>query len=82
MDSSENGFRTSAVTHQSVNEEIEQATGPILRQVEKLCSLLASRNEMEPTSHGEATGLRLDNTSVSSADNRSIWPSNFQKHLN
>ena len=69
-DSFENGFPTSEVTHQSVNEQIKQATGPILRQVEKFCALLASRIEMEPTRHGEATGLRLDNTSASSAENR------------
>ena len=38
---------TDELTFGSVDERIKQATDPILRRVEDLCALLASRTEME-----------------------------------
>ena len=49
MDSLENGFSSSEVTHQSVNERTQQATEPILRPVGKMRAPLASQNELKTT---------------------------------
>ena len=54
----------------SVDEKIKQTTDPILRQVEKMCALLASRTEMESTGNSEASGSRRDGESSSPSRNR------------
>ena len=70
MDSLENKFATSEVIHQAVNAEIKFATELILRQVEKLCALIAERNELDTSRNGEATGSGRGVASASSADKR------------
>ena len=46
------------LTLRFVDEKIKQATDPILRKVEELCSLLAIRTEMESAGNSEASGSR------------------------
>ena len=46
MDSVQNEFSIKGATHRSMNEQMKLATKPILRQVENLCVVLASRNEL------------------------------------
>ena len=70
MNSPESVFSTSEQTLRSVVERIEQATDPILKQVEESCALLASRDELEPAGDSEASGLRRDNTSAIPSSNR------------
>ena len=65
MDSQENESSDSDLTLISVDEWIKQATDPILRRVEELCALLASRIELKSTGNSEASGSRRDNTSAS-----------------
>ena len=43
------------LTLRSVDERIKQTTDPILRRVEELCALLASRTEMESAGNSEAS---------------------------
>ena len=58
------------LTLRSVDESIKQATDPILRRVEELCALLASRTEMESAGNSEASGWRRNRESSSSSCNR------------
>ena len=48
------------LTLKSVDERIKQATDRILRRVEELCALLASRTEIESAGNSEASGSRRD----------------------
>ena len=63
MDSPE--IETSADKHtlKSIHERIKQTTDPILRRVEELCALLASRTEMESAGKSEASGSRRNRES-------------------
>ena len=65
MDSQENESSDSDLTLIPVDEWIKQATDPILRRVEELCALLASRIELKSTGNSGASGSRRDNTSAS-----------------
>ena len=58
------------LTLTSIDEQITQATDPILRQGEELCALLAGRTEMESTGNSEASGLRHNHQSISLSGNR------------
>ena len=58
------------LTLRSVDERIKQATDPILRRVEELCALLATRTEMESAGNSEATGSRRDREFSSPSCNR------------
>ena len=51
-------------THQSVNEQFKLATEPILRQVEKLCALLADRTDWNTAGSFEATDSRREDSPV------------------
>ena len=70
MNSQKNESSTSELTLTSVDERIKQATDPILRQVEELCALLASRTESESSGNSEASGSTRDSTSTSLSGNR------------
>ena len=54
----------------SVDERIKQATDPILRRLEELCALLASRTEMEFAGNSEASGSGRNHKSSSPSRNR------------
>ena len=58
------------LTLRSVHEKIKQATDPILRRVEKLIFLLASRTKMESAGNSEASGWRRNRESSSLSRNR------------
>ena len=58
------------LTLRSVDEWTEKATDPILRRVEELCALLASRTELESTGNSEASGSRREHESISPSCNR------------
>ena len=58
------------LTLRSVGERIKQATDPILKRVEELCALLASRCEMESAGNSEASGSRRDREFSSPSRNR------------
>ena len=58
------------LTLRSVDERIKQGTDPILRRVEELCALLASRTEMESAGNSEASGSRRNRESSSPTRNR------------
>ena len=58
------------LTLRSVEERIKQATDSILKRVEELCALLASRSEMESAGNSEAFGSRPDREFSSSSCNR------------
>ena len=58
------------LTLRSVDERIDQATHPILRRVEELCALLASRTEMDSASNSKASGSRRTRESSSPTRNR------------
>ena len=58
------------LTLRSVDERIKQATDPILRRVEELCALLASRAEMDSAGNSEASGSRRDREFSSPSCNR------------
>ena len=58
------------LTLRSIDEQITQATDPILRQGEELCALLAGRNEMESTGNSEASSFRRNHQSISPSGNR------------
>ena len=64
------------LTLRSVDGRIKQTSDPILKRVEELCALLASRTEMESTGNSEASGSRRDHESSSPSRNRHdtrIW---------
>ena len=54
----------------SVDEGIKQATDPILRRVEELCALLASRTEMESAGNSKASGSMRNRKSISHSRKR------------
>ena len=56
MDSQINEFSAGEVTNQSVNEQIKPATESILRQVERICTVLANRTDLNTAGNSEATG--------------------------
>ena len=58
------------LTLRSVEERIIQATEPILRRVEEIWALLASRTEMESAGHSEASGSMRNHESISPSRNR------------
>ena len=58
------------LTLRSVGERIKQATDPILKRVEELRALLASRREMESDGNSEAPGSRRDHELSSPSRNR------------
>ena len=62
--------RTDELILRSVYERMKQATDPILRRVEKLCALLASRTEMKSAGNSEASGSRLNHEHSSPLRNR------------
>ena len=55
MDTPADGTFADELTLRSVDERIKQATDPIVRRVEEICTLLASRTEVESTSNSEAS---------------------------
>ena len=61
---------TYELTLRSVDEGIKQATDPILRRVDELCALLASRNETESAGNSGASGSRSNRDSSSPSRNR------------
>ena len=63
----------------SVDERIKQATDPILRRVEELCALLASRTEMETAGKNEASGPRSNHESYCPLRNRQDKPDRNKK---
>ena len=70
-DQQKNEFFYIKVTHQSVGAQIKLATDPMVRQVEKMCSLLVERNDLHTIGSSEATGSRRDDALPSSSGNRS-----------
>ena len=58
------------LTLRSVDERIKQATDPILKRVEELCTLLANRSEAESAGNGEASGSRRNHELSSPSRNR------------
>ena len=48
-----------------VGERIKQATAQILRRVEELCAMIASRTEMESAGNSETSGSRCNHESIS-----------------
>ena len=61
---------TDELTIRSSDERIKQATDPILRRVEELCDLLASRTEMGSAGNSEASGSRRNHESFSTSRKR------------
>ena len=70
MDHQKLDFASSVVIHQSVTAQIMLATYLILKQVEKLCALLAEKSEQSSTGDSEATSLRRNEALSSASDNR------------
>ena len=62
------------LTLRSIDERIKQATDPILKGIEELCDLLASRTEMEYAGNSEASGSRRDRELCSPSRNRNDSP--------
>ena len=60
----------SELTLRSVDEGIKQATDPILKRVEELRALLASRTEMESAGNSDTSGSRRDRELFSPPRNR------------
>ena len=58
------------LTTRSIDGKIKQATDPLLKTVEELCALLASRAEMESADNSEASGSRRDRELSSPSRNR------------
>ena len=58
------------LTLRSVDERIKQATDPIIRRVEELCVLVASRTEMESAGNSKTSGSRRNRESSSPTRNR------------
>ena len=54
----------------STDERLKQATDPILRRVEELCALLASRSKMESTGSSEVSSWGRNRESYSPSRNR------------
>ena len=63
MDSQVNESFACEVIHQSVNEQIELEFEPIVRQVDRLCALLANRTDLKTTGNNEATDSRCQDAS-------------------
>ena len=57
------------LTLRSVDERIKQATDRILRRVQELCALLASRTKMESAGNSEASGSGRNRESSSPSRN-------------
>ena len=53
-----------------LDERIKQATDPILRRIEELCALRASRNETESAGNSEASVSRCNRETFSPSCNR------------
>ena len=70
MNSQVNQFSARGVTEQSVNEQIKQATKPVLQQFERLCTLLADETVLKATGIIGVNGSGLENAATSSKDNR------------
>ena len=70
MEPQDNEFSTSEETHQLLNAQFKLTIEPILKQIGKLCSLLAEWNELSTAGNSEATGSKREDTSASPADNR------------
>ena len=58
------------VTLRSRDKNIKQVTEPILRKVQEMCVLLASRNETESARNNEASRSRRNRESSSPSSNR------------
>ena len=56
--------------NESVDEQISLGTDSILRQIEKLCILLADSTDSNTTRNNEATGTGREKTSTTSEDNQ------------
>ena len=69
MDIPENETSADELTLRSVDERIEQTTDPILRRVEDLCALLASRTEIEYAGNSEASGSKRNRESINPSRN-------------
>ena len=70
MEPAVNETPAAGLTLKSLEEKIKQATDLILRRVEELCVLLASRREMESAGNSEASGSRSNRESSSPSNNR------------
>ena len=70
INSQENEFSTSDITLRSVDEWAKQTIDPILQQLEDLCVLLASWNELGSGGNSKMTSCRRDNMSASPSGNR------------
>ena len=68
MNTQENDFYSSDFTHQSLSAQINRATEPILRQVEKLCPLVTEGKELDTAGNSGATSSRRDDAPASSTD--------------
>ena len=64
------GTLDTELTLRSVDERIKQATVPIVKRVEELCALLASRTEKESAGNSKASGWRRDREFSSPSHNR------------
>ena len=81
MEPAEDETPVDELTLRSVDKRIKQATDPILRRVEELCALIASRTEMESSGNSAASGLRRNRESSSPSRNRYDIPMSIQKHF-
>ena len=70
IDSQVNDLSAGEVTHQSVNEQNKLANERIIRQIERLCALLADRTELKTSGTSEATGSLRGDATISSAESR------------
>ena len=70
MNFSANETSADELTVRSVDERINQATDPVLRRIEKLCALLASRTEVESAGNSEASGSTRNHESISPSGHR------------
>ena len=61
---------TEELTLRLVDEKIKQATDPIFRRVKEVCTLLASRTEVESAGNSEASSSRHNHESFSPSRNR------------
>ena len=57
MDTPANEMCADELTLRSVDERIKKATGPILRRVEELCTLLTNRAIMHSVSESQRGGI-------------------------
>ena len=65
MYSQENESTASELLARSFDEQIKQATDPILKPAGELCALLVGYTQLESAEYGEASSLRRDNTPIS-----------------